>query len=205
MADPATDLHPQLPRGCPHPPRCPDAPSLDPSGGVRSEEADRRGGGGSKTPSSPECLERAAMSAGSHRPATDAPVRSFNPPSPSGRGRMIRCGSRDVPMNRIKASSARQRFGVRVACHRFRLPDTPTNHRQRRPLFRSRPKAAAPLCSAAAVQNLAENERFMGRGKPPDVVGGSAARPASSTPGNSPSASLRRCPPLPIAPAGPTH
>ena len=35
--------------------------------------------------------------------------------SPSGRESMIRSGSRNVLMNRIKASSARQRLGLRVA------------------------------------------------------------------------------------------
>ena len=75
---------------------------------------------------------------------------------------MIRCGSRDVPMDRIKASSARQRLAARG------LPPLSSRQGLRRadrvqPRLWVSPKAAAPLCSAAAVQNLAENERFMGR------------------------------------------
>ena len=112
---------------------------------------------------------------------------------------MIRGGSRDVPLDRTKASSARQRHGLRVACHRFFSRRGFANRSgAATPLGLA--ESGSPLCSAAAVQNLAENERFMGRGKPPDVVGASVARPASSASGNSPSASLRRCPSLRITP-----
>ena len=86
-----------------------------------------------------------------------------------------------MPLDWIEASSARQRHGLRVACHRFF---------SRRGL--GYPSGSfAPLglaesgSSAAAVQNLAENGWFMGRGKPPDAIGASVAGPASSVPGGS--------------------
>ena len=76
----------------------------------------------------------------------------------SGRETMIRCGSRDVPLDRIEASSSRQRHGLRVACHRFFS----------RRGFASRSGAATPLGlaesgSSAPLQDLAENGWSMGR------------------------------------------
>ena len=81
-------------------------------------------------------------------------------------------------MNRIKASSTRQRHGVRVACHRFfsrRGLGPPVGSLRASGLRRKR-----QLRSAAAVQDLAENGWFMGRGKPPDAVGASVAGLARS-------------------------
>ena len=60
-----------------------------------------------------------------------------------------------------------------------------------RPRLWASSKAAAPLRSAVALQNLAENERFMEMGKPSDVVGASVARLARSAPESTPAASLR--------------
>ena len=122
---------------------------------VRSEVADRRGGGGSRTPSSPECLERAVMSAGSHRAGHGGSGAALRSSLPEGEGR----GEGERSGQTLGAANRGRPF---------------------------------PLTLTLSLRE---------RGKPPDVVGGSDARPARSAPGNSPSASLRRCPPLRIAPS----
>ena len=84
---------------------------------------------------------------------------------------MVRYDARNVPLDRIEASSARPRLGVRVACHRFHGAEG----------FAGRSGAATPSDlaesgpSAAAPQNLGENERSMGRAK---------RRPARKRPGS---------------------
>ena len=94
-------------------------------------------------------------------PPNSAPSTPPNSPRPKSRGGKSGDGRvgqprtpsalRDgqtvrAPSTNPRAQSARSWSAV--ACHRFRPPDTPTNHLSVVPLFRSRPKAVAPLCSA---------------------------------------------------------